>query len=202
MYFASNHSGRMRVMNKKNLYWLGLLFLGVLGLYFLIRIPIQNNRLRKTEPYQETVKHVLNDEGVANLMGSPVEIGRIVSGGFRANVLNGSAYLKIPIDGVKRRGMVYTFAKKDEGEWNYNLSVLLTPTCGNQRRTNPDNMQRVSFDIDDFSADDIYSLSGLETARFLRAGKRVVYTERQQLRIVVQAIEARPGDYVSEGFCD
>jgi len=208
-------------MNQKSLYRLGLGLLGVIGLYFVMAMPIQNNRLRRTEPYQETVQHVLEDERVVNLMGSPVKVGRFVTGDFRSNDFSGSTYLKIPIDGSERKGVVHTFASREGDEWQYEFSVLLTPHCGNGRSARDGNdLYSLEFALGDSpmgesqtggimivgnsgisAGDESVFGAGEDTVTVRRDGENIVYSGRELSQIMFRAALANQGESPSDAFC-
>jgi len=75
--------------------------------------------MKSSEPYKHTVEIVTHDPQAIQVLGAPVEIGRLVSGNVNTTEDSGEADLSIPVHGTAHEGKVYVIAKKSSGVWHY-----------------------------------------------------------------------------------
>ncbi len=77
--------------------------------------------IKSSEPYQESMALVRNNNAIIQLIGEPIDEGLFVKGNIQTGGTTGSADLAIPIHGPKGEGHVYVYAVKREGIWEYEV---------------------------------------------------------------------------------
>lgn len=115
----------------KNLKWI---LLGVLGLllFFVMSASIVYfvMKLMKGEAYQLSLKAVLENSEVINIVGEPMTPSWYVLGSVNTSGPDGSASLEYSIEGPVSSAKVYTFATKTVGEWRLNKVVVSAGLSG------------------------------------------------------------------------
>ena len=85
---------------------------------------IAMSMIRQSEPYAEAMRLAEADPQVLEVLGSPIEAGRFVTGQIQTNPAGGSADLSIPVSGPNGEGHIFVNAVKLAGRWQYNLVEL------------------------------------------------------------------------------
>lgn len=80
--------------------------------------------LRQSEPYAEAMRRAEADPQVLEVLGSPIEAGRFVTGQIQTNPAGGNADLSIPVSGPNGEGRLFVNAVKVAGQWQYNVVEL------------------------------------------------------------------------------
>ena len=75
--------------------------------------------MKSSEPYKHAVQVVTHDPQALQALGSPVEIGSLVSGSTNETNGIGQANLSIPVHGSAHAGKLYLIAEKSGAEWEY-----------------------------------------------------------------------------------
>ena len=96
---------------------LGVLGIGaVFGILTLIMSSIKGSDVAK-----EAMARARSNPAVVQRLGTPIEVGWLVSGSINVSTGSGDADLALPISGPKAKGTVYVTAQKSAGAWTYNL---------------------------------------------------------------------------------
>src|SRR5258708_18000676 len=75
--------------------------------------------VKSSEPYKHGVQVVTHDPHALRALGSPVEIGSLVSGSTNETGASGEANLAIPVHGSAHAGQLYVIAEKSGPEGEY-----------------------------------------------------------------------------------
>jgi len=82
---------------------------------------------RASDPYNFALKRASASPEVTAKMGSPLQVGWLVSGQIHLNNSDGEAAFSIPISGPLGRGRIVIEGKKHAGRWTYQtLEVDIT----------------------------------------------------------------------------
>ncbi|HXW13325.1 MAG TPA: cytochrome c oxidase assembly factor Coa1 family protein, partial [Terriglobia bacterium] len=102
---------------------LGLLVvLGVLGIAAVLGIlTLIMASIRGSNVAREAMARAKSNPVVVQRLGTPIEVGWLVSGSINSSSGSGDADLALPVSGPKGKGTVYVTAQKNAGAWTYTL---------------------------------------------------------------------------------
>lgn len=114
----------------------GLLFgcggCAVIGLAVLVFvgaiITIVFSAMRGSTVSQETFARVQASPVAQSLLGTPMEMGWIITGSVKTTNAEGNADMWIPVSGPKEAASVHVIGKKVNDQWNYIEMTLVTET--------------------------------------------------------------------------
>jgi hypothetical protein len=79
----------------------------------------KESSLRKSYPYQVTVRRAKESPQVAATIGTHLQIGWFATGNFNFNGTEGNENISIPISGQNARGHIVVVANKHATHWNF-----------------------------------------------------------------------------------
>lgn len=106
-----------------------LTVLGVIGLISLCGFALVGGvmlNIRNSEPVEQTMTILNNDETAVSLLGSPIELGLFVSGSFETTSASGFADFNMPVSGPNGDGRVFVQAIQSAGQWQVDNLILET----------------------------------------------------------------------------
>ena len=68
---------------------------------------------------QEAIRRARSSAAVADMLGTPVELGWYVTGAVTNQALFGDADVSVPIAGPKHSGTLYATARRTNGVWEF-----------------------------------------------------------------------------------
>jgi hypothetical protein len=99
-----------------------------LGLSFVFLIFFSVFRLAKSsEPCKQAVALAAANPEIQAELGTPIEVGFMVSGSISSSNTSGEAMLDIPISGPKGEAHVFVEGKKAAGLWTYSRMEVVLP---------------------------------------------------------------------------
>ncbi len=91
----------------------------IAGIFFFIM-----SQFRSSPVYVTALKAARSDSRVVEQLGTPIEIGWLITGSLEEQGLAGDASLAIPISGPRQSGTLSAAARKGNGVWQfYTLAV-------------------------------------------------------------------------------
>ena len=88
----------------------------VFGILTLVMSAIKGSDVAK-----EAMARARSNPAVVQYLGTPIEVGWLVSGAINLSGSSGDATLSLPISGPKGKGTLYVMAQKSAGTWTYRL---------------------------------------------------------------------------------
>jgi cytochrome oxidase complex assembly protein 1 len=109
----------------------GCLTFIALGVAFVAAIIVfVFSAMKTSDSYKMAVARAKADSRVADVIGTPVEEGWIVSGSTNVNGASGQSDLAIPIHGPKGAAKIYLSATKSAGQWRYSKLIVTFDETG------------------------------------------------------------------------
>jgi hypothetical protein len=90
----------------------------------VIVLVIVFGAIKSSEPVEYAYGAAKDDARVHAVLGQPVSEGYFVSGSVDNNGSTGSADLSLPVSGPKGSGTLYVVARKQAGQWQYQVLQL------------------------------------------------------------------------------
>ena len=106
-------------------HWLRWVLLGCAGFTVLIVLFVGGitffvfSTLRNSEVVRTALDRVARHPAVTRAIGSPIQVGWLVSGSINVSGPGGTAELSIPISGPAGKGTLYVVARKSAGQWTF-----------------------------------------------------------------------------------
>ena len=102
-----------------------ILLLAAAASYGVFRlITSLDGLMRGSFAYTESVRLLNENRAAKAILGSPIEVGDILSGNINLENLGGVAQYKLAVKGSKCEGVYYIRADKTMGTWDIHLMVL------------------------------------------------------------------------------
>jgi len=101
---------------------LGMLVLFAAGLALLAYLAF--GMIRNSEVCKEAIARARSSQVLVDALGTPIEIGWLVSGSINTNGPSGRAELAAPLSGPKGSGTLYLKAVRQAGEWTFSVLVV------------------------------------------------------------------------------
>jgi len=96
--------------------------LGVLGIAAVFGIlTLIMSSIKRSDVAREAMARARSNPAVVQHLGTPIEVGWLVSGSVNVSTGSGDADLALPISGPKAKGTVYVTAQKSAGAWTFTL---------------------------------------------------------------------------------
>jgi hypothetical protein len=92
--------------------------------FVVIVLVIVFGAIKSSEPVEYAYGAAKDDARVHAVLGQPVSEGYFVSGSVDNNGSTGSADLSLPVSGPKGSGTLYVVARKQAGQWQYQVLQL------------------------------------------------------------------------------
>lgn len=99
----------------------------VAGIFLLVETAFQHSGC-----YTEALARARTNPDVIEKIGEPLKAGWLASGSVNQSGSSGDAKLSIPISGPKGKGTLYLVAKKNAGQWSFD--VLQVAVVGEAQR--------------------------------------------------------------------
>lgn len=101
-------------------------FFALLIIIFIVIFASVRSTLRSSEVYAQAMSTLQSTPEAVQLLGSPVEGGRAVSGSINVSNGSGDAELSIPVSGSLQKGDLIALAERENGQWQiYFLELQL-----------------------------------------------------------------------------
>lgn len=100
----------------------GCFTLILLGVAFVVAIfYTASNVLTGSQPHKDAMEKVENNQRVIEILGEPIEAGKLFQGSIQLNNNDGTADITIPLSGPNGEGSVEVYGTKTDGVWTYEL---------------------------------------------------------------------------------
>ncbi len=84
--------------------------------------------IKSSTPYTDAVKTAKADPEVQQLLGTPIEEGRFLSGSINADNSSGTADIEIPISGPNGSAKIHAVAIKANHKWTFSMLQVYNDT--------------------------------------------------------------------------
>ena len=72
-----------------------------------------------SDAYKYATEKAKNSPALQRALGTPITVGKLVTGSISVNGPNGKADIEIPLSGPKGKASLYVNATKEAGKWTY-----------------------------------------------------------------------------------
>jgi len=122
----SNKSEEIQPRISKKYESILIFFIGTLGIVILYIFISGFETIKSTDVYKKSLKHVIEDSELIQILGTPIEEDGLVTGSttvklFELEKSYGITNFQIPISGPNGSAMVYVDAEIVKGKWIYHL---------------------------------------------------------------------------------
>lgn len=95
------------------------LLLFVAGLVFWVLSMIRDSTVTRL-----AMAYAKQDTVIQQKLGTPIELGWLMSGSIQTSGSSGRARLALPLRGPKGSGVLYALADREGGEWRFSTLVM------------------------------------------------------------------------------
>jgi hypothetical protein len=82
-------------------------------------LVLTTNSFKSNDVTQQALARARSNAAVVDALGTPIEIGWLITGSLSTQGISGDADLVIPISGPKKGGILYASARRSNGVWQY-----------------------------------------------------------------------------------
>ncbi len=100
-----------------------LAFAAFVGAIFLLVTSV----VKSSDVYREALARAEKDPRVTDALGSPLEVGWMISGSIETTGPSGQADIAIPVSGPRGSARIYATAEKRAGRWRFDTLLMRTP---------------------------------------------------------------------------
>lgn len=122
------------VPKKKGCRWGCIIPVGCLGLFLLCGGGIggifyaATSAIKSSTVYTDAVKTAKADPEVQQLLGTPIEVGMIMTGSINVQNSSGTADIEIPITGPNGAAKIHAVATKANDKWTFTTLQVYNDT--------------------------------------------------------------------------
>jgi len=80
--------------------------------------------IKTSDVYKDAIAKARANPSVREAIGTPIEVGLLISGKIKISGPSGEARLSIPVSGPKGKGTIFVAARKSAGQWTFSILVL------------------------------------------------------------------------------